>query len=65
MIYVNNQPMDWYPGITVAAILEALPDGRFYAVVRLNGKLIARPSFETVSVPDNAVLEPIPTVAGG
>ncbi len=65
MISVDGQPMDWYPGITVAQILERLEDGHIYAVVRLNGKLISRPSFTTAQVPDNATLEPIPMVAGG
>ena len=65
MIYVNDQPMDWYPGLTVARILENLEDGHLYAVVRLNGQLVSRPNFETIRVPENAVIEPIPMVVGG
>lgn len=65
MVLVDNQPMEWHQGMTVAQVLEGLEDGHIYAVVRLNGKLISRPNFAAIRVPDNSVLEPIPMVAGG
>ncbi len=57
--------MPWREGLTVAALLAELKDGHIYAVVKLDGKLVSRPHFETTPVPDGARLTPIPMIAGG
>lgn len=57
--------MPWREGMTVAALLAELKDGHIYAVVKLDGKLVSRPHFETTPVPDGARLTPIPMIAGG
>jgi len=57
--------MPWREGLTVAALLAELKDGHIYAVVKLDGKLVSRPNFETTPVPDGARLTPIPMIAGG
>jgi len=64
-ITVENQQMQWHQGLTLADVLAALPDGHLCAVVRMNGRLVSRPDFVDTPVPDNAVVEPLPLIAGG
>jgi sulfur carrier protein len=65
MIQVNDQPVEWKPGMTVADMLKQMPDVRLCSVVRLNGKLISSPRFDDTRIPDNAVIHLLPLVAGG
>lgn len=65
MITVGEQQIAWRPGMTLGQVLEAIGEGHLYAVVRLNGKLVSRPDFNTTLVPDSAQVEPIPVIAGG
>jgi len=57
--------MQWHPGLTLDEVVAALPDGHLYAVVRMNGRLVSRPDFANTRVPENAVVEPLPLIAGG
>jgi thiamine biosynthesis protein ThiS len=65
MISVGEEKIPWHEGMTVAQVLEALRAENFYAVVRINGKLVSRPNFEKTPVPDNAEIILIPMIAGG
>lgn len=65
MIHVGDQAFPWKEGMTVADVLSLLPDGHLYAVVKLDGRLISRPHFATIPVPDGASVTPIPMIAGG
>jgi thiamine biosynthesis protein ThiS len=65
MITVGEQQIAWQSGMTLSQVLDAIAEGHNYAVVRLNGKLVAHPDFSTTQVPDNAHVMPIPMVAGG
>lgn len=65
MITVADRPIAWQPGMTLDQVLASLEDGHLYAVVRLNGRLISRPCFADTQVPDQAVIEPLPMIAGG
>ena len=65
MIVVDDQPMEWLPGMTVENILAALDHTDFCAAVRLNGKLVSSPNFKITTVPDNAVVFLLPLIAGG
>ncbi len=65
MIKVGDEKIPWHEGMTVASLLEQREDGHMYAVVRLNGKLISRPKFESTPIPDNSEVILIPMVAGG
>ncbi len=65
MIKVGDKEVAWQPGMTVASLLQNLDDRGFYAVVRLDGKLVSRPNFATTKVADGATVELIPMVAGG
>ena len=65
MVHVGEQEIPWQEGLTVTALLAQLMDGHIYAVVKLNGKLVSRPHFNTTRVPDGARVTPIPMIAGG
>ena len=65
MIIVDDKPMEWLPGMTISHVLAALENTRFCAAVRLNEKLVSSPHFDTVQVPDNAVIRLLPLIAGG
>ncbi|MCG8689504.1 MAG: MoaD/ThiS family protein [Desulfobacterales bacterium] len=51
--------------MTVTDVLAQVEDSRFVSVVRLNGKLVSSPKFDTTKVPENAVVRLLPLVAGG
>jgi thiamine biosynthesis protein ThiS len=65
VIRVGDKQVPWKEGMTVSALLADMRDGHFYAVVRLNGKLVSRPYFNSTLIPDNAEVILIPMVAGG
>lgn len=65
MIQVDDAPMQWEEGMTVTDVLAQVEDSRFVSVVRLNGKLVSSPKFDTTKVPENAVVRLLPLVAGG
>ena len=65
MIEVDGDPVNWSEGMTIASLLEGLDHVEFCSVVRLNGKLISSPQFETTSIPDHSVINLLPLVAGG
>ena len=65
MIRVGNKQVPWQEGMSVSTLLADIHDAHFYAVVRLNGKLVSRPKFDTTLVLDNAEVILIPMVAGG
>lgn len=65
MITIDGQPMEWVPGMTIAGLLETQEHTDFCAAVRLNGRIVSSPDFETTGVPDNAVLLLLPLIAGG
>jgi len=65
VIRVGKDQVPWHEGMTVASLLRHRDDGHMYAVVRLNGKLISKPKFETTLIPDNSEVILIPMVAGG
>lgn len=65
MVYIDEQPFAWRPGMTLAEIVDLVDEQHFFAVVRLNGKLVARPSFSSTPVPDGSQVVLIPMIAGG
>ncbi|MBF0229943.1 MAG: sulfur carrier protein ThiS [Desulfamplus sp.] len=65
MITVDEKKMEWHQGITIRELLNRLEHTQFCAAVRLNGKLISTPAFETTKIPDNAVIYLLPLIAGG
>ena len=65
MVTVDEQARCWQEGLTVATLLAQLDDGHIYAVVKLDGKLVSRPHFDTTPVPDGARVTLITMIAGG
>ena len=67
MITVDDKTLEWQEGLTIAALIESIDveDARFCSVVRMNGKLVSSPQFAETQVPDNAVIQLLPLVAGG
>ena len=65
MIYFDELEIPWHEGLTMAELLEQVPDGPTYAVVKMNGRPVSRPHFEKTLVPDDARITPIPMIAGG
>lgn len=65
MIVVGDRKIAWQPGLTLARLVDALPDGELCMVVRLNGKLVSRTDFEHTEVPDEAEVTPLPLIVGG
>lgn len=65
MIKVQEQPLDWYENMTVFDVLEKIDNTDLCAVVRLNGKLVSSPHFDTTVIPDNSEIDILPPVAGG
>ncbi len=65
MITVNDTPLDWHDGMTVASLITQIGAARHCAVIKLNGRLVCRPHFETTIVPDQATIVLLPMIAGG
>ncbi len=65
MILVDDQKQEWTFGMTLADLLKDMPNTEFCAAVRLNGKLVSSPAFETTLIPDQAILYLLPLIAGG
>jgi len=65
MIEVDGKMRQWSENMTIAQLLEKLEDTNFCSVVRLNGRLISSPKFKTTCIPDKAVIQLLPLVAGG
>ncbi|MFO7911235.1 MAG: MoaD/ThiS family protein [Desulfotignum sp.] len=65
MIEVDDKPVHWYQGMTIADLLEQMDNVRLCSVVRLNGRLVSSPKFHETLIPKNAVIRLLPLVAGG
>lgn len=65
MVTVDGKQIEWQAGMTLTRLLDALKENQHVAVVRLDGKLVSLPNFADTTVPDGAVIEVIPLVAGG
>lgn len=65
MITVDEKNMIWHEGMTIKDLLEKLDNVQFCAAIRLNGKLVSSPAFDTTLIPDHAVVYILPLIAGG
>ena len=65
MIIVDDQEISWSDGMTIADALSALGGHTDCAVVKLDGKLISKPHFETTRVRDGSTIILLPMIAGG
>jgi aldehyde:ferredoxin oxidoreductase/sulfur carrier protein ThiS len=64
-LLIGDKRVPWHEGMTVTMLLADLKDADYFAVVRLNGRIVSRPHFATTPVPDHSEVIPIPMVAGG
>ena len=65
MVRVDGREFFWREGMTVADLLKELGDTYPYAVVRIGDRLISKPDFAKATVPKDAEVFPIPSIAGG
>ena len=65
MIRLDDDQIPWHEGMTVSELLESVPGGHQYAVIKVNGRYVSRPEFKEYVIPDNAEVRLIPMIAGG
>ncbi len=65
MITIKGEKIPWFDGITILQILRKTKLENKFAVIRLNGRLISKPDFESTTVDDNSNIVPLPMISGG
>jgi thiamine biosynthesis protein ThiS len=65
VITLDGEQMSWQSGMTVSHLMQEITDAHQYAVIKVNGRYVSRPSFDTYVIPDNAEIYLIPMIAGG
>jgi len=65
MITAKGKRLEWHPGLTVRDVLDTLGYSFPSLLVRVNGMIVRRKSWESTVVPDEADVEVRPIVAGG
>lgn len=65
MITLDGEQKPWKSGMTISHLLQEIADNHQYAVIKLNGRYVSRPNFDTHVIPDNAEIYLIPMIAGG
>jgi thiamine biosynthesis protein ThiS len=65
MITVQRKKIPWKQGMTVSRLLEDVGDPYPYAVVKIDGKIVCKPDFDTTPVPDGSEIFLVPMIAGG
>ena len=66
MIKVNGKhEVAWREGMTVSDLLERMDYTYHQIIVKVNGELVRRGSYDTTTVPDGADVKAIHLIAGG
>jgi thiamine biosynthesis protein ThiS len=65
MITVNGDALPWHEGMTVRDVLTARNYTFRMLVVRVNGTVIPKTSFDSAVIPDNALVDVIHLISGG
>jgi thiamine biosynthesis protein ThiS len=65
MITAKGKRLDWREGLTVREVLETLGYNFPSVLVRVNGEIVRRKSWDSTVIPDEAEVEVRPIVAGG
>ena len=65
MITLDGEQRPWQNNMTVSRLLQEIADAHQYAVIKVNGRYVSRPNFDTYIIPDNAEIYLIPMIAGG
>lgn len=65
MITVNDEPIEWYQGMTVRDVLKA-KNFTFHMIgVWVNGVPVVPKEFDTYRVPDGSKIQVIHSISGG
>jgi sulfur carrier protein len=65
MISVNEEPLDWHPGMTVRDILRARNYRFPMLIIHVDDALITKGDYDTATIPDGAVVKVIHLISGG
>lgn len=65
MIHLGDEKIPWQKGMTISEFLAKNCGDREYAVIKINGKYVSKPNFDTFEIPDDAEIFLIPMIAGG
>lgn len=65
MILVNGDPMEWSPEMTVRDVIRERNYLFPLLVVRINGELVPRDRYDSVTVPEGAEVDVIHLMSGG
>jgi sulfur carrier protein len=65
MITAKGKQLEWHEGLTVREVLDNLGYNFPSVLVRVNGTIVRRRSWDSTVVPDEAEVEVRPIVAGG
>jgi len=65
VITLDGEKRPWQSNMTVSQLLQEIADAHQYAVIKINGRYVSRPDFDTYIVPDNAEIYLIPMISGG
>ena len=65
MITAKGKQFEWHENLTVQEVLERLGYGLPLVLVRINGQTVRRRDWANARIPDGAVVDVQPVVAGG
>jgi sulfur carrier protein len=65
MIVVNEEPLDWYEGMTVRDVIRARNYRFPMLIVHIGDMLVPKKDYPTTTVPDGAVVKVIHLISGG
>lgn len=65
MIRVNEDPLEWQPGMTVADILRARNFRFPLLIVTVDGTFVPKAEYATAPVPDGAEVKVVHLISGG
>lgn len=65
MIRVNGEPLNWSPGKTVRDVIRERNFRFPLLIVRIDGRLVPRGSYDDTRIPDGAEVDVIHLMSGG
>jgi len=65
MLHVNDEPLEYDPGMTVKDILKQKNYVFRMLAVWIDGEFVARGAYDTTLVPDGADVKVVHMIAGG
>ena len=65
MVTAKGKRLEWHEGLTVREVLDTLGYNFPSILVRVNGTIVRRKSWDSTVIPDEAKVEVRPIVAGG